>query len=326
MVGSALTIEASRSGFVESVHHASVVLLGTDAKVERIWGNGGLVVLPRSALKPLQATAMVRAGLMSRGAELAVGCASHDGAESQVAVVERVLGGAGVPATALGCPAALPEGRREREQFLRAGGQPDSIHHECSGKHASMLATCVSNDWPTASYLQNVHPLQTAIRACVADLASEAIAASAVDGCGAPVHAISLLGLARAYGRLASSDDPTDASAPQAMRAHPELVAGSERDVTVAMCAVPGLIAKDGAEGVYALALPDGRAAAFKIEDGSLRAAPPLMCAVLRYWGFSDPRLEEFAAPEVLGGGVPVGSIRLQPPELVNTVPAATEP
>jgi L-asparaginase II len=175
-----------------------------------------------------------------------------------------------------------------------------------------MLATCVATGWPLDTYLEPDHPLQAAIRDAVEDLTGDVIAASGVDGCGAPTHAITLAGLARGFSRLAvAGGDTPDGAAGAAMRAYPHLIGGDGRDVSDAIRAAPGLIVKDGAEGIYGMALPDGRAAAFKIHDGSLRAAPPLVLGILRRWGVPvEPTT--WGEPPVLGRGRPVGTIRLR--------------
>ncbi|MBN9609680.1 MAG: hypothetical protein BGO26_12915 [Actinobacteria bacterium 69-20] len=308
-----VAVEVVRSGLVESVHEASVVVLDSASGPAHVWGNAGVVAFARSALKPLQATAMVRAGLHLRGAELAVGCSSHDATEAHIAVISGILAGTGIDAGSLQCPPALPGADDARDRYVQGGGRADALHHECSGKHSAMLATCVANDWPLGSYLAPDHPLQAAIRDCVEDLTGDRILATGIDGCGAPTHAVGLTGLARAFSRLASADpDSADGCAAAAMRAHPVLVGGVGRDVTEAMRTTPGLVVKDGAEGIYALALPDGRAAAFKIHDGGLRAAPPLVRAILAFWGVDTEAPAAWGRPPVLGRGAPVGTIRLR--------------
>jgi L-asparaginase II len=181
----------------------------------------------------------------------------------------------------------------------------------CSGKHAAMLATCVANHWPTGSYRDPDHPLQVAVRRTVERLAGEQVGAVGVDGCGAPLFALSLTGLARAFAAIATAP----AGSPEhrvatAIRRHPEWLGGTGRDVTRLVAGVPGLIAKDGAEGVYAAALPDGRAVALKIDDGASRARPPVMVAALRALGVDAPVLDELAEVPLLGGGQPVGAVR----------------
>jgi L-asparaginase II len=182
----------------------------------------------------------------------------------------------------------------------------------CSGKHAAMLATCVANGWDTATYRDPGHPLQQALLAAVERLAGERVAATGVDGCGAPLFALSLTGLARSFAAVATAPAGTpEHRVAEAIRAFPAWVGGTRRDVTALIAGVPGLIAKDGAEGVYAAALPDGRAVALKVEDGTQRARPPVMVAALRALGVDEPVLDELAEAELLGGGRPVGSVRV---------------
>jgi L-asparaginase II len=314
-----VSIEVVRSGLTESVHEASLVILDSANGPAHHWGETGAVAYARSALKPLQATAMVRAGLRLRTDQLAIGCSSHDATPAHTAVVSGILADAGLDPSCLRCPPALPGSDAARDAYVSGGGVADSLHHECSGKHAAMLATCALNRWPLETYLVPDHPLQRAIRDVVEELTGDTIAATGVDGCGAPTHSVSLSGLARAFSRLAGADDHSpDGAAAAAMRAFPELIGGEGRDITDAMRAAPGLIVKDGAEGIYGLALPDGRAAAFKIHDGGLRAAPPLVFGILHYWGVPvEP--SAWGVPPVLGHGAPVGTIRLRdgqlPPE-----------
>jgi L-asparaginase II len=172
-----------------------------------------------------------------------------------------------------------------------------------------MLRTCRANDWPSKGYLAPDHPLQVGLRGTVEELAGERVAATGVDGCGAPLFALSLLGLARAFARLATATDGAERDVADAMRAHPELVGGTGRAASRLMTDIPGLIAKDGAEGVFAAALPSGAAIALKIDDGAQRAAERAVVAALATVGALDPEL--VTAP-VLGGGEPVGTIRFR--------------
>ena len=181
----------------------------------------------------------------------------------------------------------------------------------CSGKHAAMLATCVVRGWPLPGYLAQDAPLQVALAAAVAELAGEPVAHVAVDGCGAPQHALTLTGLARAYGRLVRAPEGSpERRTADAMRAHPDVVGGTGRDVTLLMAGLPGLLAKDGAEGVYAAALPDGSAVALKVADGAGRPRVPVLVAALRALGADAPVLDELATLPVLGGGRVVGEVR----------------
>ncbi|WP_371814077.1 asparaginase [Phycicoccus sp. HDW14] len=204
----------------------------------------------------------------------------------------------------------LPYDEVERDTWVAAGRSARSLAQNCSGKHAAMLATCRVNGWDTATYLDPQHPLQRAMVATLEDLAGEPVAATAVDGCGAPVMAVSLGGLSRAFGRVASAADGTpEAEVAAAMRAHPELVGGTRRDVTALMRGTDGLVAKDGAESVYAVGLADGRGLALKVADGGQRARPVVLAAVLRRLGVASDAYGRLEDAPVLGHGDPVGAV-----------------
>jgi L-asparaginase II len=275
-------------------------------------------VFPRSSNKPLQAAAMVRCGLDLDGKLLALAAASHSGEDFHVAGVREILAGAGLTTGALQCPPGLPMDEPSLHAMIRRGDQPDPVHMNCSGKHAAMLATCVAAGWPTATYRDPGHPLQAEIRRTVERLSGEPVTAVGVDGCGAPIFALSILGLVRAFRAMVLSDPGSpERAVADAMRAYPEWTSGSTRPERALMEAVPGLLLKSGAEGVEGFALADGRAGAFKIEDGAARARPPVTVALLRTLGaVSGPgvdqrALERVALAEVRGGGQRVGEIRV---------------
>ncbi|MEN3358422.1 MAG: hypothetical protein V7637_2404 [Mycobacteriales bacterium] len=306
-------VEVVRSGFVECVHRGSVIALDTEAGVVLKAGEPGLACYPRSSLKPLQAVGMVRAGLLVPPADLVLAAASHSGERAHVGRVRDLLTRNGLPESALLCPPALPLGEDAAHNVLAAGGGKARVFMNCSGKHTAMLLTCVLNGWPTERYVAAEHPLQLAIRATVEDLAGEPVSAVGVDGCGAPVFAFSLTGLARAYLRLVGAEPGTpERAVTDAMRAHPDLLGGTGRDVTRLVAGVPGLIAKDGAEGVYVAAVPGLGAAAVKISDGAARARLPVLVAALRRLGVSALLLDELAETPVLGGSQRVGVVRLR--------------
>jgi len=306
-------VEVVRSGFAESVHRGSLVALNAAGAVALRVGDPDRVILPRSTNKPLQAAGMLEAGLALEGELLALAAASHSGEPHHLAGVERILLAAALPASALGCPPDLPADPTERERWLRAGRAPEPLAMNCSGKHAAMLATCVVRGWPPATYRDPEHPLQMFLRARVEELAGERVGVLAVDGCGAPVFGLSLTGLARAIQALVTGEDTSGRAVADAMRAHPDYVGGTGRDVTRLMRGVPGLLAKDGAEGVYVAAAADGTTVAVKVEDGSSRAAVPALVAALHALGMSAPVLDELAESPVLGGGRPVGVVRAIP-------------
>ncbi|MGK5679481.1 asparaginase [Actinoplanes sp. URMC 104] len=295
--------EVVRSGFVESVHHGSVAVLPGGSR-----GDVTSPIFPRSANKPLQTVGMLRAGLLPREeTDLALISGSHFGEPFHVRRVREILAAAGLDESALRCPASLPLAEPVRDEWLRAGGGPERVLMNCSGKHAGMLATCVANGWPLETYRDAKHPLQTAITEAVSDLAGERIAATGVDGCGAPVLALSLTALARAFTRLVEAEPGTfERRVADAMRAHPELVAGTGADDSVLMAAVPGLLAKGGAEGVVAVAVPGRGAVALKVDDGAMRARTPVLLDELRRLGVEVPAIEE----PILGGGERVGEVR----------------
>ena len=269
--------EVTRSGVVESVHDGVVVALrGIDSIAWRA-GDPILPQYPRSALKPLQAQAMLNAGLVVDQRQLAIACASHSGEAEHLAVVRGLLASVGLDESALDNTPDWPLGADAARELVRAGGAPERIYQNCSGKHAAMLATCVANGWPLDDYLDVDHPLQSWIAAHITAVTGPADHVG-IDGCGAPTAYVSLLGVAQAYQALATADHRVA----RAMRTHPELVGGPGRDVTELMRAVPGLVAKEGAEGVYVAAMPDGRAVALKIADGGERARLPVMLAALR--------------------------------------------
>jgi L-asparaginase II len=221
-----------------------------------------------------------------------------------------MLGSGGLTADQLACPADFPIGEQARLAWLRAGYGRDRVAMNCSGKHTGMLLTCLAAGWPVDGYTAPDHPLQKQLRSTVEELAGELVGAVGVDGCGAPVFAMSLVALARAYLRLVNAaDGGAERAVADAMRAFPGLVGGDgpERDDTRLMRAVPGLLAKGGAEGVLAVAVPGAGAVAVKIDDGQKRALGPVTTVALRVLGLDT---EELAESAVLGGGRPVGAVR----------------
>lgn len=303
-----------RSGFAESVHHGSVVVLDANGAVVRAVGEPEAPMFARSCNKLAQGAAMLSCGLDLDGELLALACGSHSGEAFHLDGARRILAGAGLDETALRNTASLPFDEVERQAWLVAGREPSSVAQNCSGKHAAMLATCVGAGWDLTTYTDPTHPLQQAIADLLAELAGEPVSAVGVDGCGAPVLAVSLIGLARSFAALAVAEAGSPAGrVSAAVRANPQWLGGTRRDVTALIRAVPGLIAKDGAEAVYAAALPDGSAVALKIADGGDRARPVVMAEALVAAGV-DPAVVEFlrVAP-VLGHGLPVGAVLAVP-------------
>lgn len=278
--GNPVLVEVVRSGFVESVHRGAMVVMAPDGTVRAALGDVDTPVFPRSSNKPFQALGMLNAGLEIDDTDLALVCASHTGEPGHVDRALAMLAAAGLDEDDLHCP---PDPRRAAMN--------------CSGKHAGMLTTCVQRGWPTADYTTPDHPLQRTIADTVVELTGEKIAAVGVDGCGAPLFAFSLTGLARAFSAASRS------RVGEVMRANPWLVAGTGREDTLLMLAVPGLLCKAGAEGVHAMTLPDGTTVALKTDDGASRARGPMLVAALRALGALPGNPAARAVVDGLGRG-----------------------
>jgi L-asparaginase II len=303
--------EVVRSGFVEGHHYGSVIAIDEDGTTVLALGDVDSPIFPRSSNKPLQAAGMLHTGLQLDDELLALAASSHSGEAFHLDGVRSILASVGLSSNDLQTPPDLPLDEAARTAWLRAGRKHERVAMNCSGKHAAMLAACVVNDWPTETYLEPAHPLQRALRGTIEELSGEKVGSVGVDGCGAPLFALSLSGLARAFRELVFADAMTpEGRVAAAMRAYPRYVGGTGRDVTLLMNGVPGLLVKDGAEGVYAAALPDGRAVALKVDDGAMRARAPVMVAAMRHLGVDAPVLTELQTTTVLGGGRPVGEVR----------------
>src|SRR4051794_39356410 len=312
MADAPVIAEVVRSGVVESVHRGSVVGLDVNGDAVVEVGVVDAQIFARSSLKPLQTVAFLRAGWQpGSDEEIAIASASHSGEPGHLDVVRRILASAGLDEKSLDNTPDMPLDAAAARDWARAGGEPDSLHQNCSGKHAAMLATCVANGWPTGGYRDPSHPVQQLVKETVADLARDDVEHTAVDGCGAALFSCTLRGLARAFSRIAAATaGSAEGAVATAMRRHPWLVGGTGRDVTTLMSAVAGLIAKDGAEGVYAAATADGRAVALKVTDGAGRPRAPVMVAALRRLGIDAEGLEPLATMPVFGHGDRVGDVR----------------
>jgi L-asparaginase II len=332
---------ATRDGLVESVHYGSVIATAPDGEVLATAGDPRAPFYPRSSLKPLQAVAMVRAGLKLPADLLALTAASHSGGARHRGGTQRILAMHGLTAGDLENSTDLPYGTSEREDWLRSGLHATRLTQNCSGKHAAMAATCVINGWPVKGYLDPSHPLQQLVAATVEELTREQPLGHSTDGCGTPLFALTLGGMARAFGTIAAaaaSAGPSAAvgtpdgggKAPQlaeaavglAMRQHPDMVAGERRDVTELMRLLPGAVAKDGFEGVQLVGLPDGRAVAVKISDGGDRARMPATVQVLHALGVDTANLAGIGTVPVAGGGHQVG--QLQPLDFLTASTLST--
>ena len=296
--------EVTRSGVVESVHSGHLLILNSDGSVHLSKGDPTQLTYPRSAIKSIQTSAMIRSGLKLEPRLLALVSASHSGAAMHQDGALEILASVGLTEKDLQNAKDKPLGENER----RAWGtqEPTRLAMNCSGKHAGMLATCITAGWPTKNYLNPSHPLQIAIKKELEQLAGEDVALTSADGCGAPLFLLSLMGLARAMRAITISTDPIHQSVVQACRDFPEIVAGEKRLTTRLMREVPGLFMKEGAEGVEVATLADGRTIVFKVSDGSLRPIETLMVAALAKFDISvEDRTER-----IYGGSEVLGSIR----------------
>jgi len=312
-----------RSGFVESRHAGAAVVLSPEGDVVAQYGNADALILPRSSLKPLQAVASLTAGAALEGEQLALGTASHSGTDRHAEVVREILAAGGLTEDDLGCPPAWPSDAATRREMISDHAAESRIRMNCSGKHALMLRACVATGWPTAGYLDPAHPLQVHIREVVERLTGEKIAHTSVDGCGAPVHAITLTGLARGIHRIGSASERSPfalhrvaGTLVRAVRENPWTIAGPGEPDTIAIETL-GVFAKGGAEGVMVMVAPNGATAALKVLDGNGRAATIVAATLLaRAGALTDADVATLTAAlplSVLGGGQSVGSIRVTP-------------
>jgi len=311
--------KVERSGFVESQHLGAAVVADATGIVLAAAGDPGLRVYLRSCAKPLQALAVwalaVEEKLGLGPLALAGAAGSHSGEPEHVASVRKVLAAAGLDERALRCPAALPSNLKARRQ---AEG-PAAVYHNCSGKHAYMLAGAVAGGWETERYTAPEHPLQAVVSDAIADFAGAAIEHVGVDGCGVPVHALPLSALATAYARIgarAAEGEEGAAALVEAVRRYPVMISGSgELDTRLIEVTGGRVLSKAGAEGASAAVnLATRQGLAVKVLDGAARARGPALLAALTAAAWLDERELEAVLPAavtpVLGGEKPVGSVR----------------
>jgi len=292
-VSEPVIVEVRRNGVVEAVHRVHAVAV-RGGEVAGSVGDPSLACFMRSASKPLQALALVRARDDLPDDELAIACASHHDTPEQVAAVRALL------ARAETTDADLELGSQE-------GRPPERIHNNCSGNHAGMLALCRARGWPTQGYRLPEHPVQQAcleVHAEAAEVEPKALV-TGTDGCGIVTFALTLERMAHAFSRLEAL--PGGSRVAAAMRARPDLVGGPDGADYLLMLGAPGWLAKGGAEGLVCAAGPDGIGVALKTEDGASRAHAPALAAFLGRLGVELPDL---AAPPVVNTrGERVGEI-----------------
>ncbi|GAB2973319.1 asparaginase [Frigoribacterium salinisoli] len=302
-----------RSGLDESRHLGAAVVVGPDGAVLRSVGDVGASIYPRSCLKPLQALTVLRAGVRLEGPEAVLATASHAGTDAHQQVVSAVLDRAGHVEDDLLCPPDWPSDPAAG----RAAVERRRLAMNCSGKHAAFLLACEHAGWDPATYTSLDHPLQVAVRETVAEATGEVVDHAGVDGCGAPVFATTVTGLARGISRVTGSvgrgDDAHAAHLVRAVLDDAWALDGPGRANTVTIDEL-GVLAKLGAEGVMVMGTTDGVAVAVKVLDGSLRAATLVALELLAAQGVVDAdavaRVEARTVERVLGGGVPVGRLR----------------
>jgi L-asparaginase II len=316
-------IELTRGLRVESVHAGSLAVARADGSIVAAIGDIAVPIFPRSSVKPLQALAFAASGAVERFnfgvPEMAIACGSHSGTRRHVAVVAAMLTRAGLAPTTLGCGVHEPMDAEAARELIRSGAGSTLLHHNCSGKHAAMLATAVHRGEPVEEYWRVQHAVQVRIHRHLEELTHSRLGADvcAIDGCSVPNWAIPLADLAAAYARFATGEGLAVAERRACLRlmhacwAEPELVAGPGRLDTRVMAATPGeVLMKSGAEGVYCGALPArGVGFAVKLDDGAKRAAEAVVVALIaRLY----PKVGELAPEPRLTNwrGLQVGHVR----------------
>ena len=342
-----------RGGLVESVHRGSIAVVDSRGALLAFAGDPSTRTCIRSAAKPMQALPLLEYGGIEEfdlsGEEIALICSSHGGEPVHVATAAALLRKGEFDEEDLLCGAHLPFDEKSAADLRASGEEPSPLHNNCSGKHAGMLLATRVMDVPSSGYIELAHPLQTLIRSTVADfagLAAEEIPI-AIDGCGVPAFYLTVYRAAWAYARLMATGEGPEAEgaldrysesashAIEAMTTFPEYVAGNW-SVTTPLTASfgGGLLAKDGAEGFYAMALApslvaelpgslgaraEGRAlgVAMKIEDGSMvRGRNPAIFRLLELLGLdleSRPELEEWRRTPLRNhAGTVVGELRAE--------------
>lgn len=304
----------TRNGLTESRHLGAAIVLGPDGSVLKSLGDtSSALVYPRSSIKPLQAITVLGLGANLEGVEVALASASHAGTSAHQNAVSGELSKVGLTESDLGCPEDWPLDLQSQAE-ARLGSGKRKLAMNCSGKHASFLLACRANDWPIDSYLDPGHPLQLRVRQTVENWCEEKVGAVGVDGCGAPLFALSLRGLARGIGKVAAGVDEPSRKLVEAIKRHPWAIDGIGRANTVVVEEL-GLLCKGGAEGVMVMAAADGTSLALKMIDGSHRATTLVALSLLAQLGVISAadrdRVAALTTEQVLGGGLQVGAVEV---------------
>jgi len=292
-------VHVLRNGRVESVHAGHAAVVSAEGRLLAWAGSPSVLVFPRSAFKPFQALPLVESGAFDRSGlgedALAVIAGSHSGTDAHVALVRSILDAAGAAENDLRCGTHTPYDDATAATLRARGEAPTPLRHNCSGKHAGMLLLARFLGASLDDYLEPSHPVQRAIFTRFEELMAEPLDAIGVDGCSAPTPRLPLTSLARSFALLAAGRDSAGSAVlglariRDAMRAHPEAVAGEGRLDTRIMRAAPDLVAKAGAEAVHATGVPaTAGGIAIKVQDGTRRALAPAVVAVLAEAGLLD--------------------------------------
>ena len=276
-----------RDGRVESIHHGVLAVVDAHGKKVASAGDPKVAVYPRSTLKPLQTLAVLNTGVELTDLEVALTSASHSGSKVHQDAVHEFLLDHQLSPGLLQCPADWPLDRDERLAMMARGDDKNQLAMNCSGKHTGFLAACQHQGWELDTYLSPLHPLQRAIISTVEEYSGEAPNQVSIDGCGAPLLGLSVLGLAKAMARLVSEDSEHSRRIVESIGKNAWAIAGTGHANTVVIEKLGG-IAKIGAEGLVVIAVPSGYAVAVKILDGSMRATTPVALEALRQVGAID--------------------------------------
>jgi L-asparaginase II len=322
-------VEVTRGNMVESRHRASFAVTDSSGRVVLSAGAVERPIYGRSAIKPLQAIALVESGAAEAfelgDQEIALACASHNSEPRHVETVIAWLARIGCGVEDLECGPHLPGNEAAMIALLRAGGEPTRAHNNCSGKHSGFLTVARHTGVPTKGYIAYEHPVQQRVLGILETMTGLDLgdAARGIDGCGIPVIGIPLGNLALAMARFADPADQPEvrqaaiARIRRAMAAEPFMVAGTDRFCTDVMAASHGrALVKTGAEGVYCGAVPElGLGIALKVDDGAARGAEQLMGRLLRRLEVIDDeaaaRLSGLLDPQIFNrAGLAVGEVR----------------
>lgn len=319
-------VELWRGGLLESTHLGHAVLVDDTGQIVQAWGDPERIIFPRSSCKMIQALPLVESGAADAfgltTAQLALSCASHQGAALHVNAARDWLAGIGLGEPDLRCGSHEPYDKAERDRLICDHEGPCQLHNNCSGKHSGFL-TVTKHLKAGPEYVEIDHPLQKAIRAATEEVTGETVAGYGIDGCSAPNFAMSVAGLARAMAEFAKAGaggsvrERAMQRLRDAMAAHPEYVAGEGRSCTELMRAMGGRVAiKTGAEAVFIAMIPEKKLGlAMKIEDGNSRASEAALVGILAQLGVLDaahPMAQKrLPAPQTNCRGFTTGELRL---------------